>query len=347
MHCINPVPPPPITAYQQIALPLTVAMINPSAVKWFYSNYIQASCVNRQHYLRAFQKDNYLHYSFYNPEITFPAPADHMCIDGNKQSFLLERLSFIEWALSEGWYLYTDADMFYIEGSDSFGKAHYSHDLLIHGVTDGQLFVYMYDKTALSEHVVGYDNFKKGYYSDRCYEDDTPYRNRLILFRPNEKTFDFDVSRIKWHMHDYLSGTETFARERPNVFNPDSLCAYGIDTYAQLNELFNFALGNEDKDLRNADLYCFFEHKKVMFDRVNLLREESVLSADNDLVAGFERVMKDAQTLMMLGLKLSRTRGNDRKNMILLHMKDLAEVIRNNEENVWYEYIDANREQLG
>ena len=32
-------------------------------------------------------------------------------------------------------------------------------------------------------------------------------------------------------MHDYLDGTETFARENPNIFNPHSLTMNGIDTY--------------------------------------------------------------------------------------------------------------------
>ena len=35
-----PLKPPQITAYQQIALPLVVAMQNPTAENWFYSNYI-------------------------------------------------------------------------------------------------------------------------------------------------------------------------------------------------------------------------------------------------------------------------------------------------------------------
>ena len=32
-----PIKQPPITSYQQIALPLTVAMVNPTAENWFYS----------------------------------------------------------------------------------------------------------------------------------------------------------------------------------------------------------------------------------------------------------------------------------------------------------------------
>ena len=59
-----PIKQPPITSYQQIALPLTVAMVTPTAENWLYSNYIQVGCVNRKHYLSKGNCDNALHYGF-------------------------------------------------------------------------------------------------------------------------------------------------------------------------------------------------------------------------------------------------------------------------------------------
>ena len=93
---------PPITSYQQIALPLTVAMMNPTAENWFYSNYIQVGCVNRKHYLSKGNCDNALHYGFYNPEITFQESNDHICIEGCEQLYLFRRLSFIKEAIEHG-----------------------------------------------------------------------------------------------------------------------------------------------------------------------------------------------------------------------------------------------------
>lgn len=345
MSCINRLASPPITSYQQIALPLSVAMLNPSAPKWFYSNYIQVSCVNREHYLTHDNIDNSLHYNFYNPEITFPAPADHIKIEGKEQLFAFEKPDFIKWAIDDGWCLYTDADMYYINGSDSCGKYHYSHDLLIYGYENDNLLIYMYDSTKLSEHIVSFADFVKGYYSKYSQED--TYRNRAILFRPNEKEFEFDVDRIRWHMHDYLDGTETFARERPNIFNPDSLTMNGMNTYAQFASLFDYAMQREYKELRRVDLYCFYEHKKIMFDRVNLLNEENVLSASDELVIEFEDIMKNAQMLMMLGLKSNRMKDPNKKNITLMHMKELVGKIKNSEEAAWNRYIAENKGLLG
>ena len=35
--------------------------------------------------------------------------------------------------IDDGWYIYTDADMFYIDGSDVYNMYHYTHDLMIYG----------------------------------------------------------------------------------------------------------------------------------------------------------------------------------------------------------------------
>ena len=186
---------PPITSYQQIALPLTVAMMNPTAENWFYSNYIQVLCVNRRHYLSKGNCDNALHYGFYNPEITSPESAEHICIEGCRQLYLFKKLSFIKEAVDDGWYIYTDADMFYIDGSDGFEKAHYSHDLLIYGYDIENVYIYMYDESKLTSHTVSYSNFFQGYYSEYC--DEKFYRNRAILFKPNAKVCEVNLEKIR------------------------------------------------------------------------------------------------------------------------------------------------------
>ena len=119
-----PIKQPPVTSYQQIALPLTVAMVTPTAENWLYSNYIQVGCVNRKHYLSKGNCDNALHYAFYNPEITSPESVEHICIEGCEQLYLFRNPNFIKGAIDDGWYIYTDADMFYIDGSDGFEKTH-------------------------------------------------------------------------------------------------------------------------------------------------------------------------------------------------------------------------------
>ena len=91
-------------------------------------------------------------------------------------------------------------------------------------------------------------------------------------------------------MHDYLNGTETFARENPNVFHPDSLTMNGIDTYPEFDELIDYAIQNNYKNLRRSDMYCLYEHKKVMFDRVVYLNERDFLKASSELIEEFESI---------------------------------------------------------
>ena len=55
--------------------------------------------------------------------------------------------------------------MFYIDGSDGFGEAHYPHDMLIYGYDDENMYIYMYNESKLTSHTVSYDSFLRGYYS--------------------------------------------------------------------------------------------------------------------------------------------------------------------------------------
>lgn len=148
-------------------------------------------------------------------------------------------------------------------------------------------------------------------------------------------------------MHDYLNGTETFARENPNVFHPDSLTMNGIDTYPEFDELIDYAIQNNYKNLRRSDMYCLYEHKKVMFDRVVYLNERDFLKASSELIEEFESIKKQAQILMLLGLKVNTLNESERKNSTLLVIKEKLHVLKQVEESAWYKYIDMNREVLG
>ncbi len=226
-----------------------------------------------------------------------------------------------------------------------FGVTHYPHDMLIYGCDEYHVHIYMYDKSKLARHIVGYDNFLKGYYSKYC--DDNIYRNRAILFKANDRQFDVNLQKIRWHMHDYLNGTETFARENPNIFNPDSLTMNGVETYREFDELLDYAITNKYKNLRRSDLYCFYEHKKVMLDRVMYLRDNGYLSASDELLHDFEIVKKKAEILMLMGLKANTMEDPEKKNITLLRMKDNIKIIQEQEISAWNRCLDANKEILG
>ena len=341
-----PIKQPPITSYQQIALPLTVAMQSPKAENWFYSNYILAACVRRKHYLSKGNRDNALHYGFYNPRIDPIQPLKHITIEGNEQLFMFGKSSFIKDALDDGWYIYTDADMFYIDGSNTYEKYHYTHDLMIYGYDNyGKVYIYMYDESKLSTHVVSFENFINGYYSEFCNE--TFYRDRAILFKPSAEEQKVNIAQVRWHMHDYLDGIESFPREYPNKFYPDALSAIGIQTYDEFADFFDFLIEHPYKYMRRVDLYCFYEHKKVMFDRVKYFREHGVLKADDDLIASFDDICKKANRVMLLGLKCNAVSSEEQKNRILCSLKKHVGEIRELEVKTWNRYIDLNKELLG
>ena len=304
------------------------------------------SCVNRSHYLSKGNLDNALHYGVYNPEITAQDTADHLCLQGNDRLYLFKKNSSIIEAIDEGWYIYTDADMFYIDDSDSYEQYHYQHDLMIYGYDDENFYIYMYDKNKLTPHKVSYIHFMNGYFSDYTKEKEPLYRNRAILFRPNNVTAEVNVTKIKLHMHDYLNGVETFAREYPNIFNPDSLTVHGIDTYAEFVNLIEQNLLDEEKYLRRTDFYSLYEHKKVMLDRVKYLKDKNVLSLSNELEAEFAALTSISNKIMLLSLKHNAVHTNEQKNTILDNVKAMINDLKSKEESTWNRYIEENKESL-
>ena len=109
------------------------------------------------------------------------------------------------------------------------------------------------------------------------------------------------------------------------MFHPDSLTMNGIDTYLEFDKLIDYAIQNNHKNLRRSDMYCLYEHKKVMFDRVVYLNERD----------------------FFLGLKVNTLNESERKNSTLLVIKEKLHVLKQVEESAWYKYIDMNREVLG
>ena len=115
----------------------------------------------------------------------------------------------------------------------------------------------------------------------------------------------------------------------------------------EFDKLIDYAIQNNHKNLRRSDMYCLYEHKKVMFDRVVYLNERDFLKASSELIEEFESIKKQAQILMLLGLKVNTLNEPERKNSTLLVIKENLHVLKQVEESAWYKYIDINREVLG
>ena len=68
--------------------------------------------------------------------------------------------------------------------------------------------------------------------------------------------------------------------------------------------------------------------------------------ANEQLVNDFENVMKMAQILMLLSLKLGSITDESRQNDILLRMKEYTLMIREREKAAWNMYITENKGTL-
>ena len=74
--------------------------------------------------------------------------------------------------------------------------------------------------------------------------------------------------------------------------------------------------------------------------------EREIISKET-ILNNVESIKKQAQILMLLGLKVNTLNESERKNSTLLVIKEKLHVLKQVEESAWYKYIDMNREVLG
>lgn len=343
MSKILPICDPPITTYQRLAFPLSIAMTVPGADKWFYSNYIQMLCANRKHYEQRHPGEYTLHLDFYAPTLDRLDPLEYVTIDAHEQFFLFFDFRFIRAIIDHGYYIYTDADMYYFPGTPYYNRLHFNHDLLINGYDDdGNIHFYAYGDFKLQQKVMTFEEFRAGYFSENC--DNIHYRTRAILYRPIKKEFSIDLSQIKWYMRDYLEGVETFAREHSTVFHPDTLSAVGINIYDEFLQLCDDLRDADEIRIRRHDTFCLYEHKKVMADRIRFLVDQGAAHADTELIARFGELEKTAQQILMLSLKVNALQNSRKDQIEILHrIKGNLEQLRSDEISAWSDFLRINK----
>ena len=124
-HCVAKSP--PIMGYLHHAYLLSIAMNYPDLIPWYYSNYIQlyyfATSTNKI--------DFYVNFSIFEkcPFLTYEYIDKETVINN-------DYISIINSYLSNGYYLCTHLDEFYIPGKGSYKKSTFNHECLIYGCDD-------------------------------------------------------------------------------------------------------------------------------------------------------------------------------------------------------------------
>jgi len=291
----NKIEVPIITSHQYYALPLSIIYSNATIKPWIYSEFIQ------MHTYRG-REDERMHVNLYNnknerflyePLYTTMSPYKQF-VGGNDVICVFKCL------LNDEQYIYDFVDHFYIR---SFGiNEHFIHDILIYGYDDDlQVFyAYAYHGTKLSEFDIPYSEYEAAYNSD--YQKEKSHLT--LLYRKKDERFYPNICRIGYHLLDYLNGINTYNRESPlsvDLYKP----IFGLEVYDELKYNLQYM---RDWNLRIdiPDMYCVYDHKKFMHERVVYLDEHTDVKCPDDLKSKFAEIENAGRIMIMLVMKLNR-----------------------------------------
>jgi len=216
-------------------------------------------------------------------------------------------IDFIIDMLNQGYYIYLIVNTRYI----SSYKPSRTHDL------NHDMFIYGYDQIE-NEFFIA-DNFNHGAYSfEKCsYSElenalgnlnpdkiDVGFNNAIYLLSYKESnTKLLDLNRIQQGIRAYLDGTEFDDCKDPNG-------SYGIEVYQDYQSYISLLkLGQAEIDYR--PIHVFYEHKFLMWKRIEYLCEHGILRDDSKLLQEFEQISKWSIVIRNLVLKFSITKDKE------------------------------------
>ena len=115
---------------------------------------------------------------------------------------------------------------------------------------------------------------------------------------------------------------------------------FGIKVYDELKYMLEYACEYRI-DINVPDIYCLYDHKKFMADRVRYLNGAEHLSCSPELQEKFDRIEHSGRILMMLAVKLNQTefqKQEDRRAFI-----KRVDILRDLEEEAYTKYYEYNR----
>jgi hypothetical protein len=327
-----PITQPPITSHQFYALPLAVICANKSSVNWVYSEFIQlvTDREREEEYtsIRFYKNKN--EQFIYEPLENISMQSSRFLVKGNNISDIYKNL------LDNGHYIYDFVDKYYIKHLNI--KGHFIHDLLIYGYDDEKnIFnVFVYNGLKLAEIEVPYDEYTAAYNS----EYKISRLNLTILYRRKEEEYKPDLRKIKWYLLDYMNGINTYNRENLHevkLYKPQ----FGLNIYDELIYMFNF-LYDLKMQTRRADLYCFYEHKKLMAERIDYLCNNSELSCSGNLLNEFKNIEAECLKVVMLSIKIDQKNFDNQNEFdrLIEHIISIQE----KEKRVYDKYYNLNKD---
>jgi hypothetical protein len=253
------------------AYPLSIITSHEETMPWFFSNFIQLSCLKNIHPQNTldmnFLWDDGRFYLNSCPWINYldiPESFFYHCIQKNIVDFIISTID------TEG-YVYLHVDEFYIPEKYSYQKRSYPHCNFIFG----------YNKDEKVFYTLGYDSLERFKIIQTPFSDleksftncPPDFRLDVLYFIGQGSTYDFDFDLIRGYIQDYLSSQNSLVKfkTQTNLIYEDKNCVFGMAVYNQL-KVYLSSLIEEKAELDVRNLHILWEHKVVMKERFMFMK---------------------------------------------------------------------------
>lgn len=280
----------PLKSHQFLALPMSIIMIHDGYENWFYNEFTQLLANHNNERELTIVYYNYAYLEEYEP-LDCLRLTDKMLQVGE------HIVDIFKIMIEHDYYVYEFCDDFYISALHL--KHHRYHDLLIYGYSDSDdaFYAKAYVGTQIHDIIIPYNEMIQAHNSEFIPSDAT---KSIFFYKRRETNIPLNPEKLKWHLLDYLEGVDTLSREVPRAaHNRDSY--WGICVYDAIED----AILKKPKSLTRNNVYCFYEHKCNMRNKLIYFSENSELSVDEDIVRDLNQVCVMADAFFKLSIKLN------------------------------------------
>ncbi|UED72207.1 hypothetical protein [Brevibacillus sp. DP1.3A] len=321
-----PVVDPLINVYPKHAIPLTLLSLDKHAEQWIYSNYIQLKC--SKDFMNHTPQDWFDFFTVY-PEF-YENPYLHterITID-TINNLDINIINFVINSIDNGSYIYTHVDEYYISDTVAHNSFHLPHAILIYGYNKGEKILNIAGFNKIQKYsfrTVDFSHFEKAFYKIADYKQEINSRHKnyfkfSYLMKLNQvKKYDFDISWVFDCLKDYIESKNTSGRFRGFSNIVDDY--YGLETYSKLIDYYSSI--PEDKrylDIRPAHL--LWEHKKIMFKRIQYIEKNKIANVDGSLKV-FEEIERISLNLRNILIKYTFNNDNSLIDKIITLLNTL------------------------
>lgn len=327
---ILPIGKPRVITHPDHAFFHSIFSLNKDYKMWLYSNFIQLYCNNfpPNNIRESIDLDFVSQYEYNNF-------IDIQLINRDIYEFFHTNISITNFfckLIEMNLYLIIAVDEFYLSYSPAYRNNHFKHPLFLYGLNkDKGIFYASYYNSMgyVPNGIVKFteiENAFKGFISLLG-----PCNSMLIrAISTKNSYYEINLNTIKKGLEEYIYPPQISLESafvRP--ISPNKV--YGINVYEALINYNNSILFSKNKDFIQhvKNYHALYEHKKLMFQRINYLIGNSMLKVD---IEQFSDLVKSTLIIRNLYIKFTvslKTENLKKINFLLLNLREDEKKILN------------------